>query len=114
VLLALPGRLGEAGQSAAWELWRSRSAAVHGGLSMGVLVILGALSGHVRDGLKAGRNKAWGLILLSSLGLLVASAWGLYYLSEDVKTWVVRIHLWTGIALPGLLFVHAAAGRRRP
>jgi hypothetical protein len=114
LLLALPGWLGEAGQGPAWELLRSRGAAVHGALGMAVLLVLGALAGHVRDGLKAGRNRAWGLVLTTGLAMLIASAWGLYYLSEDDKTWVVRIHLWTGIALPGLLFVHAAVGRRRP
>ena len=91
---------------------RLQGSRLHGALGMAFLVVLGSLFNHVKAGLKARRNTVWGLVLLISLGVLVVSAWGLYYLPEDWKGPVAQAHLWCGLALPLLLWVHAFKGRR--
>lgn len=91
---------------------RLQGSRLHGALAMAFLLILGTLFPHGKAGLKAGRNTAWGLALLASLGILIVSAWGLYYLPEDWKSPVAKAHLWCGIALPLLIWVHAFKGRR--
>jgi hypothetical protein len=114
LLLALPAWSGERAQGPAWDFLRSRASALHGALAMAFLVLLGALTSHVSAGLKAKRNLVWGLALLGVLGLVIATAWGLYYLPEDAKPWIVQVHLWGGILLPLLVLLHAAKGRGRP
>ncbi len=112
IALVLPGWMDPAGGAPLWEAVRLQGSRLHGALGMAFLIVLGSLAGHVMDGLRARRNTAWGLALLACLIVLVLSAWGLYYLPEDLKGPVAKAHFWCGIALPLLLFVHALKGRR--
>lgn len=109
------GLLGLSGLLLAWEAavdWHLAASRVHGALAMLFLVALGAALPHVRSGLAAKRNTAWGLSLLTALAVVVLSAWGLYYLPEAWHRPVALAHLWCGLALPLLVFIHARKGRR--
>ena len=107
--LALPARMDPEGLSPFWDGLKQQGSRLHGALAMAFLVVLGALYPHVRDGLKARRNTAWGVALLASLGVLILTGWCLYYLPLNG---VAAVHLWVGVALPLLIFLHAAKGRR--
>jgi hypothetical protein len=91
---------------------RMQGSRVHAAFGMAFLVVLGSLAGHVADGLRARRNTVWGLALLASLGILILSAWGLYYLPEDFRASLAKAHLWSGLSLPFLILLHAVKGRR--
>ncbi len=75
---------------------------LHGGAAMAMLVVLGALLPlHVRIGWRRGRNLVSGIAMLASNGILVLTAFGLYYAGSDA-----------GLALPVLVGGHVALGWR--
>jgi hypothetical protein len=88
---------------------------VHGGAAMLMLVLLGALLPfHARVGWRRRRNRVTGALMLTGNGLLVVTAFGLYYLgAETLRHWVSVLHIVIGIGLPVLLAIHVLVGRAR-
>ena len=87
---------------------------VHGGASMITLVILGALHPlHMRLGWRANRNRMSGSLMVTINGLLIVTAFGLYYSGAEVlRAWTGYIHIAVGLALPVLAGLHILLGRR--
>lgn len=99
------------------EAWQSAMAGflmVHGGAAMAMLLFLGALGPlHIQRSWRAGKNRVTGGIMMAINACLVVTAFGLYYSgSPDLRTWTSNLHIAFGVALPSLLFVHIAIGRR--
>ncbi len=99
------------------ELWQRVSASmlmVHGGVAMAALLLLGALFPlHMRLGWRSGRNRLTGPGMVAFNGLLIVTAFGLYYSGSDsVRPWVSEMHMVIGFALPALLLLHILLGRR--
>lgn len=93
---------------------RQWSLKLHGAAAMAFLVALGILiPTHLRRGWTARRNRINGAFLVSVVGLLVVTGYGLYYFggeqSRAVASWV---HLIVGFASPLLLALHIWHGRR--
>jgi hypothetical protein len=85
---------------------------VHGGAAMAALLVLGALTAHVKRGWKADRNRFSGVVLLAVNGFLVITGYGLYYAGgEELREWTSRWHAWIGLALGALLPAHVIAGK---
>ena len=103
------GDLGELPHPA--EPW---SLKLHGAAAMVFLVILGTLlPGHVRFAWHARRNRPNGIFLLTLLGFLVLTGYGLYYLGgETTRSWTSWSHLVVGLVLPVILVLHIWVGRR--
>ncbi|MBI3286042.1 MAG: DUF4405 domain-containing protein [Burkholderiales bacterium] len=86
----------------------------HGALVMPFCFLLGSLLlQHMRRAHHARRNRASGWSMLGVLLSLVLTAYGLYYLaSETSRPWWSLAHWSIGLALPLLLWLHIALGRR--
>ncbi|WP_317201386.1 DUF4405 domain-containing protein [Janthinobacterium sp.] len=109
--LRAPGQFGETIHPL--EPWAMK---VHGAAAMAALFFLGSLmNGHIRRALKAGRNlvSGWGMML--TLGTLILSGFGLYYIAGegDRPVWSA-LHWIVGLGLGGLGVLHVMLGRRRP
>jgi len=87
---------------------------VHGGAAMVALLLLGALVPlHVQRGWRAARNRIAGAAMVTFNSVLVVTAFGLYYAgSETLRPWMSDVHIGVGFALPILLVIHIALGRR--
>jgi len=99
------------------EVWQAVSAnllMIHGGASMATLVVLGALFPlHMRLGWRANRNRVSGSLMVTITGLLIVTAFGLYYSGSDVlRASTSYLHIGVGLALPILVVVHVLRGRR--
>ncbi|MGA7325687.1 MAG: hypothetical protein WBX25_14645 [Rhodomicrobium sp.] len=99
------------------EMWQAVSAnllMLHGGAAMMALMALGALIPvHLLRAWRAKKNRVTGTVIASLNGMLIVTAFGLYYLgSEVLRPWMSGIHLAIGSALPVLLGVHIYWGRR--
>ena len=108
-------RLKEIGPGAAtWQAATAWLLMLHGGAAMLFLLLLGALVVlHVRVGWRLGNNRVSGRIMLGSNGMLVMTAFGLYYAgSETLRPWISDIHIAVGMAFPALIALHAVLGRR--
>jgi cytochrome b subunit of formate dehydrogenase len=88
--------------------------AAHGLAAMVFLLALGAtFTLHVREGWRRRLNRASGTVVLAIAGVLILSAFGLYYIgSEALRDWASDLHIAVGLALPVLLAVHVVLGRR--
>jgi hypothetical protein len=77
------------------------------------LVLLGALYPlHMRLGWRANRNRVSGSLMVTINGLLILTAFGLYYFGSDVlRAWTGYVHIAVGLALPALAGVHILLGR---
>jgi len=100
------------------EMWQAMSAnllMIHGGAAMLTLMLLGALVPvHVLRSWRAGNNRITGTVMASLNGILIVTAFGLYYLgSESLRPWLSTIHWAAGFALPIQLITHIYLGRRR-
>jgi hypothetical protein len=100
------------------ETWQAISAnllMIHGGTAMLTLMLLGALVPvHGLRAWRARKNRITGTVMASLNGLLIVTAFGLYYLgSENLRPWLSNIHLAAGFALPIQLIAHIYFGRRR-
>ena len=105
---------GAGGDSEFWQRVVANALTVHGGSAMAALLLLGALGeAHMRRGWRARRNRATGVIMLIVNGLLITSAFALYYMgSEVLRPWISLVHIAVGLALPVLVLVHIWVGRR--
>ncbi|MGY3450439.1 hypothetical protein [Bradyrhizobium sp. USDA 4353] len=70
------------------EFWQQAAAfllSTHGGAAMVTLLLLGALGPmHVQRAWRARKNRATGVLSLALYGLLIATAFGLYYVGSDL------------------------------
>jgi cation transport ATPase len=103
--------------SADGEIWQQISAyllTVHGGAAMAMLMCFGALvPTHISRAWRVKQNRVTGTASLVLNGLLVATAFGLYYLGSDtVRPWISDVHIAFGLGVPALIFVHIFVGRR--
>jgi hypothetical protein len=88
------------GAHPAQPLWMK----LHGLAAMAFLIILGALlPSHVAPGWPKKRQRRSGVALLSLLGVLALSGWGLYYLSDEQGRHGLSLLHW-GLGLAGPLF----------
>ena len=100
------------------ETWQAISAnllMIHGGAAMLTLMLLGALAPvHGLRAWRAKKNRVTGAAMASLNGVLIVTAFALYYLgSENLRPWLSNIHLAAGCALPIQLAAHIYFGRRR-
>lgn len=102
------GRLEDEG----WEAMPRLLMKIHGGAAMVALLVLGALTAHVKRGWKAGVNRLSGVVLLAANAFLIGSGYGLYYAGgEQLRAWLSRWHSWIGLGLGALIPAHVIAGR---
>jgi hypothetical protein len=104
-------RDGDGGE--AWQTVAANLLMIHGGASMVALVLLGALYPlHMRLGWRANRNRVSGSLMVTINGLLILTAFGLYYFGSDVlRAWTGYVHIAVGLALPALAGLHILLGR---
>ena len=98
----------------AWQAIAANLLMIHGGAAMAALVLLGALYPmHMRLGWRSNRNRVSGSVMVTINGLLIVTAFGLYYSGSDVlRAWTGYIHIAAGLALPMLFGMHLLLGRR--
>ena len=99
------------------EFWQATAAnllVAHGGAAMMTLLLLGALFPiHVARAWRGRLNRVSGAIMIAFNVVLIATAFGLYYLgSETLRPWTSNIHVVAGVAFPAMLAVHIWLGRR--
>ncbi|EDY20095.1 conserved hypothetical protein [Chthoniobacter flavus Ellin428] len=98
--------------SESWERIPALSRKIHGGAAMLALLVLGALTAHVKRGWKAAKNRLSGVLLLGLNTFLIATGYGLYYAAdEDLRAWLIRWHGWIGLGTLVLLPAHVIVGR---
>jgi hypothetical protein len=100
------------------EFWQAVAAnllMIHGGMAMLTLLLLGALFPvHIARAWRGKLNRFSGLTMATFNGLLIASAFGLYYLGSDtLRPWISDAHIAAGLVLPALFILHIWLGRRR-
>lgn len=100
------------------EVWQQISAyslMLHGGTAMLALMLLGALFPlHIGRAWHAKKNRFTGSAMVATNAMLIATAFGLYYLgAEELRPWASTIHIAFGMSLPVLLLAHVKAGRKR-
>jgi hypothetical protein len=102
------GRLEEEG----WEAIPRLLMKIHGGGAMAALLVLGALTPHVKRAWKADKNRLSGVVLLAVNVFLIVTGYGLYYTGgEELRAWFSHWHAWIGLGLSVLLPAHVIAGR---
>ena len=85
---------------------------IHGGAAMLALLVLGALTVHIRRGWKAHKNRLSGALLMAVNVFLIVTGYGLYYAGgEALREWLSRWHAWIGLGAGVLLPAHVLAGR---
>jgi small-conductance mechanosensitive channel len=97
---------------AAW-IYADQMKSMHGGAAMITLMLLGALGPmHVQRAWRAKKNRATGVVSIAMYGLLIATAFGLYYMgSEALRPWLSTIHIAFGLAVPAVITAHIMVGR---
>jgi hypothetical protein len=101
------------------EIWQQLAAnmlMIHGGAAMLALLLLGALVPvHILRAWRAGKNRLSGSLMATFNAVLIATAFGLYYLgSETLRPWISWTHIAAGVALALWLPMHVWLGRRQP
>jgi hypothetical protein len=98
----------------AWQEIGANLLMVHGGAAMAMLMVLGALFPlHVRRGWRARKNRLSGSAMVTLNGLLIATAFGLYYSGSDLmRPWISDAHIAAGFALAALIVIHPLIGHR--
>ncbi len=88
--------------------------ALHGLSAMLSLLALGAIAVlHVRESWRRKRNRGSGVIAATALGILVLSAFGLYYIGWDwLRSYTSLVHLIVGLVMPLLVLIHVVLGTR--
>lgn len=104
------GEFGDA--PSALQAWLLR---IHGAAAMAFLIALGSLlPGHVVRGWRARKNHRSGVTVLTLAGVLIVSAYALYYLSsEEARPWVSAVHWAIGVVAALYLPLHVRWGRGR-
>ncbi|MGQ9685353.1 MAG: hypothetical protein ACUVT2_03460 [Thiobacillaceae bacterium] len=94
------------------EQWWLR---LHGLLAMLALVAIGSIAtNHMRLAWNRKKNRRTGLAMLMLTAWLAATGYALYYFSTDENAaWLPLLHWTAGLALPIMLALHVALGRRR-
>jgi cation transport ATPase len=105
-------------ETSSGEIWQQASAyflILHGGAAMLILMLLGALFPlHIDRAWRAKKNRVTGIVMVTCNAVLIATAFGLYYLgSEAIRPWASDLHIAFGVSLPLLLVVHVKIGRKR-
>src|SRR6266851_5545555 len=79
------------------------------------VLLLGALVPlHLAPAWRRDKNRAMGVAMATLTALLIATAFGLYYLGSDtLRGWASDLHIALGLAFPTLLAAHVMTGRRR-
>jgi hypothetical protein len=87
---------------------------IHGGVAMPALMLLGALFPlHIQPSLRRAKNFGSGFTMLTVIGLLILTAFGLYYAGgESLRAWSSDLHIALGLAFPILLTAHILWGKR--
>lgn len=103
------GEFGPAPHTA--EPWLIR---LHGAAAILTLILLGSLlTQHVRRAWLARRNRRSGTLLLAFNALLALTGYALYYAGgESLRALASNAHFALGLALPVMLVLHIAFGRR--
>jgi hypothetical protein len=98
----------------AWQEIGANLLMVHGGAAMAMLMVLGALIPvHIRRGWRARKNRLSGGAMVTLNGLLIATAFALYYSgSELMRPWISDAHIAAGFALAALIVIHPLIGHR--
>ena len=98
----------------AWQEIGANLLMVHGGAAMAMLMVLGALIPvHIRRGWRARKNRFSGGAMVTLNGLLILTAFGLYYAgSELIRPWTSGAHIAAGFALAFLTVLHTLLGRK--
>jgi hypothetical protein len=104
-------------EGASGETWQAAAAnllMLHGGAAMLALMLFGALFVlHVQRAWRSRRNRLTGIAMLTVNGVLIATAFALYYAgSELLRPLASLAHIGFGLALPLLFVVHVVTGRR--
>ena len=88
--------------------------AVHGAAAMAFLILLGALiPAHMQAHWARDRNRWTGLVMLVANGVLIVSAYALYYSGSDMLRGLAHdAHVVAGLFLPPWVAVHVWLGRR--
>jgi hypothetical protein len=96
-----------------WQQAASFALSLHGGAAMVTLLLLGALFPmHVQRAWRAKTNRVTGIVSVVLYGLLITTAFGLYYMgSEAVRPWISYIHIAFGLAVPAVVAAHVMVGR---
>ena len=96
-----------------WQQLASFLLSLHGGAAMVSLMLLGALGPmHVQRAWRAKTNRVTGIASIATYGLLIATAFALYYLgSEALRPWVSYVHIAFGLAVPAVIAAHVFVGR---
>jgi hypothetical protein len=99
------------------EIWQQSIAYLlmaHGGTAMITLLMLGALIPvHLIRAWRSRRNRISGSFMATFNAVLIATAFGLYYLgSETLRPWMSWIHIAAGLALAVWFPLHIYWGRR--
>ena len=100
------------------DLWSALAPVLlmaHGGAAMLALLLLGALVPlHLAPAWRRDKNRALGVAMATLTALLIATAFGLYYIGSDtLRGWASDLHIALGLAFPTLLAAHVMTGRRR-
>jgi hypothetical protein len=113
ILWLVADRLKEGSSSDLWQQTAAFALMLHGGTTMVALMFLGALvPSHVQRAWRAKKNRATGIVSLTVYGLLILTAFGLYYLgSEAVRPWLSFVHATIGLAVPAVIAAHILVGR---
>jgi hypothetical protein len=108
-------RLRNAGEANPWSALAPSLLMLHGAGAMFALMLLGALVPlHVSPAWRGNKNRALGAAMAVLTGLLLTTAFGLYYIgSETLRGWTSDLHIASGLAFPVLLTAHVLIGRRR-
>lgn len=87
---------------------------IHGAAAMGFLVVFGALMpAHMVFAWRSKKNRRSGVSMVAAVVLLVVTAYGLYYASNDtLRLWLSSIHWTVGLAATGVLVLHVVLGKR--
>lgn len=95
------------------EAWTLR---LHGAAAMAALIVYGSLLPvHVRAGLSQSRQRRSGWFLLAGTGVLVLSAYALYYAGSDAMRETASWLHWTvGLTLVVAFVLHRPWRRRSP
>ena len=72
------------------------------------------LSLHIGRAWNAKKNRATGIVIFTFNAVLIATAFGLYYLAtETLRPWASDVHIACGLAMPLLLLVHVKTEGKR-